>query len=99
MADRKSKVKAGEPEKTFIKALGLNAFTLPSEPSAIDVKNGKIIRVRPLHYDWKYTREHIKPWKIERNGKTFEPTMKALPSPLCWLTKSEPILPTGLNIP
>ena len=49
--------------------------------SVIDVKNGKIIRIRPLHYDWKYKPEEFGPWKIKARGKVFEPKMKALIPP------------------
>ena len=68
-------------EKTYVKALGLGAFAIASEPSAVDVKDGKIIRIRPLHYEWKYRKDEIKPWRIERNDQVFEPILKSAPSP------------------
>jgi len=37
-----------------VKTLGLAGLLGGGSPCAVDVKNGKIIRVRPLHYDWKY---------------------------------------------
>lgn len=61
---------AMQKSKTYIKALGLASFAVASCPSAVDVKNGKILRIRPLHYDSKYTEKEISLWKIERNGKT-----------------------------
>ena len=70
-----------ESQETFIKALGLGAFAVASCPSAVDVKNGKIVRIRPLHYDSKYTEEEIAPWEIKRNGKTFKPLLKSQPAP------------------
>jgi molybdopterin guanine dinucleotide-containing S/N-oxide reductase-like protein len=99
LPDEEAKAKTQEPEKTFIKALGLCAFTVPSEPSLVDVKNGKIVRIRPLHYDWKYTREHIKPWKVERNGKSFEPIMKALPAPIMLAYKKRAYSPNRIKYP
>jgi trimethylamine-N-oxide reductase (cytochrome c) len=45
----------------------------------VDVKNGKIVRVRPLHFNWKYDKKSFNAWKMEAHGKTFEPGMKALP--------------------
>ena len=110
MSDKKDKSKvrrevthAGEivqePEKTFIKALGLGAFAIGSCPSAVDVKNGKIVRIRPLHYDSKYTREEINPWKIERNGKTFEPIMKSLPAPYMLAYKKRTYSPNRIKYP
>jgi anaerobic selenocysteine-containing dehydrogenase len=47
--------------------------------SVVDVKNGRIVRVRPLHFDWKYDKESLNPWVMEAHGKTLEPGMKALP--------------------
>jgi len=69
-----------EPEETFMKAIGLGGFGGAGEHAAVDVKNGRVVRIRPLHYDEKYTKEEIGPWKIEARGKTFEPLMKSLPS-------------------
>ena len=36
---------------------------------ALDVKDGKVLRIRPFHYDWKYDGASFRPWKIERNGE------------------------------
>ena len=44
-------------EKSFLKGLGLNDFGSNGNVSVVDVKDGKIVRIRPLHYDWKYSRE------------------------------------------
>ena len=67
--------------KTYIKMLSFCSFADPSNPAAIDVSNGKIIRTRPLHYDWKYDPKKIRRWKIKRGGKTFEPGLKSLLPP------------------
>ena len=32
-------------------------------------KDRKVIRIRPWHYDEKYTRKQLNPWKIKRNGR------------------------------
>jgi hypothetical protein len=68
-------------EKTCIKSLGLAGLLGGGSPCAVDVKNGKITRVRPLHYDWKYSEKELHAWKFERNGKTFEPLLKSFPAP------------------
>ncbi|MFC1869381.1 molybdopterin-dependent oxidoreductase [Thermodesulfobacteriota bacterium] len=47
----------------------------------VDVKDGKILRIKPLHYDRKYKPEEFKPWKIEARGKVYEPPLKTLPPP------------------
>ncbi len=75
MSDAQAKAKAhreavpepeavtGETEKTFIKGLALGGHG--AFPAAIDVKNGRIVRIRPLHLDWKYDKKQFNPWKIE----------------------------------
>jgi trimethylamine-N-oxide reductase (cytochrome c) len=50
-----------------------------SNSSITDVKNGKIVRIRPLHFDWKYDKSSFNPWKMEAHGKPFEPGDKTLP--------------------
>jgi len=52
-----------------------------SHSISIDVKNGKVVRIRPLHYedfaDW----STLTPWKIEARGKVFEPRKRAIIPP------------------
>ena len=102
MSDEKDELKAHsevEPEKTVIKALGLGGQSGGGNPTVIDVKNGRIVRIRPLQYDWKYTKEEINPWKIERDGKTLEPLMKSLPSPLSLAYKKRVYSPNRIKYP
>jgi molybdopterin guanine dinucleotide-containing S/N-oxide reductase-like protein len=68
-------------------------------PCAVDVKDGKIVRVRPIHYDSKFTREQIKPWKIQRNGKAFEPPVKSLPCPFSLAYKKRAYSPNRIKYP
>jgi trimethylamine-N-oxide reductase (cytochrome c) len=69
------------PEKTVLKSLGQNSFASHSEPAAVDVKNGKILRIRPLCIDETYSREEINFWKIEKNGKCLEQFSKTQLAP------------------
>jgi len=69
-------------EKSSLKGLGFISSTSgDSNTSIIDVKDGKIVRIRPLHFDWKYAKNQIKPWKMKARGQVFEPTMKSLIPP------------------
>ena len=72
-------VQAGE--KTVIKGTCLSSFGDNSNVACVDVKDGKIVRIRPLHYDWKYKPEEFNPWKFEARGKTFIPPLKAMVPP------------------
>jgi hypothetical protein len=91
---------ASESNKTFIKSIdwlgepgqGFNA-------SAIDVKNGRIVRIRPLHYDWKYDTREFKPWKMEVRGKVFKPLMKTLLPPLSLSYKKRVYSPNRIQYP
>ena len=67
-----------ENESTHPISLGFLSFSQGSNAAVTDVKNGKIVRIRPLHYDWKYKPEEFKPWKIEARGKSFEPTYEVI---------------------
>jgi anaerobic selenocysteine-containing dehydrogenase len=64
-------------EKTVIKGTGLSSFGDNTNVTCVDVKDNKIVRIRPLHYDWKYKPEEFNPWKYEARGKTFVPPLKA----------------------
>jgi len=75
----KGKAEAGE--QTVIKGTGLSAHAVGSHIAEVDVKDGKIVRIRPLHYDSKYKPEEFKPWRLEARGKVFEPPMKSLITP------------------
>src|SRR3990170_3728798 len=75
-------MKEAEKEKTYIKGLGFCGNGIDGQLTAVDVKDGKIIRLRPLRYDWKYKPSEFRPWKIEARGKVYEPPMKTLPPPL-----------------
>ncbi|WP_139653289.1 molybdopterin-dependent oxidoreductase [Raoultibacter phocaeensis] len=74
--------------KTVYKSLGLCGFGLGSNSAAVDVKDGKILRIRPMHYDEKYEYESMRPWKITaRNGAVLEPKTRTLPTPLQYAYK------------
>jgi molybdopterin guanine dinucleotide-containing S/N-oxide reductase-like protein len=90
---------AKKEEKTFIKGIGFCSIDSDGHTSEIDVKAGKIIRIRPLHYDKKYKPEEFKPWKIEARGKTFEPTLKSLVSPLAASYKKRIYSPNRILFP
>jgi anaerobic selenocysteine-containing dehydrogenase len=67
---------AFEPEETTLKVGCSDGRAL----SAVDSKHGRIVRIRPHHWDWKYTEAELKPGKLVARGKTFKFTMKSLQS-------------------
>ena len=68
-------------EKTLIKNTGYSAMSIGSHVAAVDVKDGKIVRIRPFPYDWKYKPEEFRPWKIKARGKVFEVPLKSTIGP------------------
>ncbi len=88
-----------ESAKTVIKSLSLGGVTGGGVPCAVDVKDGKIIRIRPLHFDWKFDKKQFNNWKLNRNGKTLEPLMKSLPPPFSLAYKKRTYSPNRIKYP
>ncbi|MCL5735589.1 MAG: molybdopterin-dependent oxidoreductase, partial [Actinobacteria bacterium] len=65
----------------------------------VDVKDGKILRIRPLRYYDKYTKEEVKPWVMHARGKTFEPSEKSLVPPLSLAYKKRVFSPARIRFP
>jgi trimethylamine-N-oxide reductase (cytochrome c) len=65
----------------------------------VDVKDGKLLRIRPLYYDWKYSPQDYKPWRIEARGKVFEPTSKSLLAPFGMAYKKRVFSPNRILYP
>jgi molybdopterin guanine dinucleotide-containing S/N-oxide reductase-like protein len=88
-----------KPDKTVIKALALGGLLGGGGECAVDVKDGKIVRIRPFHYDWRYDKKDFNAWKITRNGKTFEPLFKSMPSPFSMAYKKRTYSPNRIKYP
>ena len=69
-------------EKTVVKGLGFVGVAMDSNTVECDVKDGRLIRIKPLHYDREYGQEKLKPWKMDARGKSIGPSMKSLIPPL-----------------
>jgi molybdopterin guanine dinucleotide-containing S/N-oxide reductase-like protein len=99
VAENKRLEKEAAKEKTVLKGLSFCAFAADGNLSEVDIKDGKIIRIRPFHYDRKYNPESFRPWKIEARGKVFEPCMKSLPGPLSLGYKKRVFSPSRILFP
>src|SRR4030043_1063243 len=73
-----------KPDKTVLKSLALGGLLGGGGECVVDVKDGKAVRIRPFHYDWKYDKKNFNAWKMKRNGATLEPLIKALPGIFSW---------------
>jgi trimethylamine-N-oxide reductase (cytochrome c) len=102
MAEKKKKLGKREGgEKTLIRDISFCGVPENgSNASMVDVKDGKIIRIRPMHYDWKYDpKKDMNPWKMEVRGKTFEPSMKTLIPPYSIAYKKRVYSPARIRYP
>jgi trimethylamine-N-oxide reductase (cytochrome c) len=98
--NKKSRQKTtGSTEKTVFKSLALGGLLGGGGECVVDVKDGKAVRVRPMHYDWKYDPESFNAWRITRNGKTLKPLMKALPCPFSLAYKKRTYSPNRIKYP
>lgn len=86
-------------ERTVYRTIGLSGTVSGGAEGVADVKDGRIIRIRPLHYDEKYHRQDLNPWKYERNGKTLEPNWKSLPPPYSLAYKKRVYSPNRIKYP
>ena len=86
-------------EKTVLKALGLSGGIFGASPCAVDVKDGKVVRIRPLHWDEKYDPATFNAWKMEKNGKTLEPLFKSVPAPWSLAYKKRTYSPNRIKYP
>ena len=100
MADKKKYIPANEDgERTYIKDISWAGVAAGCGTSFVDVKDNKIIRIRPFHYDWKYDPKDFNAWKMQVRGKTFEPKMKFLPAPLTIAYKKRVYSPARIRYP
>lgn len=86
-----------EDEKTIVKGLGFCSIAADSNTVQMEIKDGKILRIRPLHYDWKY--QNLKPWQIGARGKTFRPPLKSLIPPYSLGYKNRVYSPNRIPYP
>jgi len=99
MAEDMSKTGASG-EKTLVRDISFCGVPENgSNASMVDVKDGKIVRIRPMHYDWKYKKEDLNPWKMEVRGSTFEPSMKTLIPPYSIAYKKRVYSPARIRYP
>ena len=92
MAEKKDLRAHSKMDKTVIKALSLAGLDRGGSPCAVDVKDGKIIRVRPLHYDWKYDFKDIEPLDVREERQDPLTGNKITSSPLLTGLQEENLL-------
>lgn len=79
MTDKK---KSKVADKTVYKSMDFSGCGVTSNPCAVDVKDGRVVRVRPIHYDRYYTKEDLNYWVLDVDGHKLEAGMKSFPPPI-----------------
>jgi molybdopterin guanine dinucleotide-containing S/N-oxide reductase-like protein len=96
---KKAITSSNSGEKTVSKTIGFIGLGHDSNSIQVDIKNGKMVRIRPLHFDAKRKAEEIKPWRIEARGKVLNPSFKSLVSPLSLTYKNRVYSPNRILYP
>lgn len=71
-------------DKTVHKTLGWLGVGTDTTPASIDVKDGKIVRIRPFKYYDKYTKEQANAWTLKARGKEYCSGEQSFLSPLSY---------------
>lgn len=86
-----------EPEETKIHVLAQTANGFPGPFGCVDVKDGKVVRIRPCHYNSKYP--DFETWGFDCKGKRFETKPKSMPAPLNIAWKNRLYSPNRVRYP
>ncbi len=97
MADGEKRTTQGE--RTIVRDLSWCGVGAGANASMVDVKDGKMLRIRPARYYERYSREEVKPWVMHARGRTFEPSDKSLIPPLSLAYKKRVYSPARIRYP
>ncbi|MDR3136811.1 MAG: molybdopterin-dependent oxidoreductase [Coriobacteriales bacterium] len=86
-------------DKTVIQNLSSNGFGNGTNLANVDVMDGKIVRIRPLHYSEFYTEESLNAWSFDVRGHRFDPKLKSLLPPLSLAYKKRASSPNRVPYP
>jgi trimethylamine-N-oxide reductase (cytochrome c) len=102
-AEEAAKLQAASSQlQSFTYVLGFCAPAQGAPALVIDAQNGRIIRIRPLHFDWQYklTDFNYTNWSITAgNGVTFTPFTKTLVPPYHLAYKKRVYSPNRVQYP
>ncbi len=86
-----------ESEDTIVRGFGF----LSCDASCVDTKNGKVVRIRPLHYNWNYSEEEVaeSTWEFTAKGKTYKCKGKSLPNYFSFAYKKRVYTPNRIMYP
>ncbi|MBP1707503.1 MAG: molybdopterin oxidoreductase [Chloroflexi bacterium] len=95
-----SSANADSGSRSYLKGLGfISSSSGDANTGVIDVAKGKIVRIRPLHYDWKYDVGQFNAWQMEARGQVFGPSLKSLMPPYSLAYKNRVYSPNRILHP
>ena len=86
-------------DKTVIKSLAQCSFAQNGETASVDVKDGKIVRIRPHHHTERYTEEELGQWELTKDGHTYKKPSKGLLAPFMIAYKKRVYSPNRILYP
>ncbi len=86
-------------ERTLVREMGWMGCPVGANACMVDVKEGRMIRIRPARIYDMYTKDEVRPWVMHARGKTFEPSDKSLVPPLSLAYKKRVFSPARIRYP
>jgi molybdopterin guanine dinucleotide-containing S/N-oxide reductase-like protein len=86
-------------DKTVLKTLNQHSFAQGGEIADVDVKDRKIVRIRPHHHDERYTVEELGQYTLEKDGITYQTPLKGLLPPYQLAYKKRVYSPNRIKYP
>ena len=86
-------------DKTVNKSLAWLGSGGGSNAAHVDVMDGEIVRIRPIHFDECYTSEELNAWHFEKDGHVFEAGGKTFLPPLSIAYKRRATSPNRVPYP
>lgn len=86
-------------DKTVYQNIGWAGFGSGSNAACVDVKDGRIARIRPMDMDEKYSPEEFRPFVLKARGKEFHSGTRTLIPPLSIAYKRRAYSPNRVPYP
>ena len=86
-------------DKTVLKTLAQCSFAQGGEIASVDVKDGKIVRIRPHHHTERYTEEELGQYELNKDGVKYKTPLKGLLAPLPYRLQEAGLFPEPHQVP
>ena len=93
------KKKVRVSDKTVLKTLAQCSFAQGGEIASVDVKDGKIVRIRPHHHTERYTEEELGQYELNKDGVKYKTPLKGLLPPYQIAYKKRVYSPNRIKYP